>query len=141
MTIQKDVKIRVWNKLTAGLDPENDLCGNIDDIKDNTSYAIDIAVFETASAILNDIEKADELNGHAVLVWLKKKWLIPVPDPEPTEIGTCNVSDMEITMPDWVYETPIGKKAAKEADKIVRSIKEHQNIRFKTSGKSKRKLG
>lgn len=134
---QKQVKERVWNTLTVGLDPENDPCGNIDDIKDNTSYAIDVAIFETASAILNDIEKADELNGHAVLVWLKKKWLIPVPEPEPMDVGACQNTDLigempEVAiLPDFVWETPTGKKAAKEADKIIKSIENHQKKKKK----------
>jgi len=128
---QKNVKERVWKSLTDGLDPENDPMGCIDDLKDNTSYAIDLAVFETATAILEDIEKADEPQNHAILVKLQKKWLVPVPDPEPPEIGTCTASDFtkglpEISVPDWMWNTPRGKKIAKEAKEIVQSIEEHQ---------------
>lgn len=131
MTPQRDVKVRVWDKLTVGLDPENDPCGNIADIEDNTSYAIDVAIYETADAIIKDIEKADDFHNNAILAKLKKKWLVPPVDPEPPEIRTCSGSDIEIIMPDWIDETPTGKKAAKEADKIVRSIKKHQHKKFR----------
>ena len=111
---QKEVKERVWKLITAGLDPENDVCGCIDDIKDNTSYAIDVAIYETAKAILNDIEKADDSLNRGILGWFKLTWLVPVPDPEP------NVPD--VSMPDWIEETPTGKKATEEANEIFQSI-------------------
>ncbi len=116
---QEKIKEIVWNTLTAGLDPEDDPCGNIDDIKDNTSYAIDVSIFHTAEAILKDIEKIDDPKNHAILVWLKKRWLIPVPDPEPMEIGTC-ASDIEIIFPDSIYETPKYQKKKLEDEKRMR---------------------
>ena len=115
---QEEVKERVWKTLTLGLDPENDELGCIDDIKDNVSYAIDVAIFETANAILNDIEKADDSLNRGILNWFKMTWLVPVRDPELT------VPD--VSMPDWIEETPTGKKAAKKAKEIVQSIEEHQ---------------
>lgn len=128
----KEVKERVWKALTAGLDSEHDPCGYIDDIKDNTSYAIDIAIFETAAAILHDIEKADEPQNRAVLVWLKKKWLVPVPKPE------LNIP--EILVPDWIYETPAGKWAAKEADEIVMSFIKHQHKKMEDNKCKKKRV-
>jgi len=135
----KNVKERVWTRLLTGLDPENDPCGNVDDIKDNTSFAIDVAVFETAAAILNDIEKADDFHNNAILVWLKKRWLVPVPEPEPLEIGTCNASEMEIVMPDWIYDTPTGKKAKADADEIVQSIKERRGKKLESEKRIRRR--
>ncbi|MDD5454048.1 MAG: hypothetical protein PHW62_00910 [Candidatus Ratteibacteria bacterium] len=89
------VKERVWDTLTSGLDPEDDPCGDIDDIKDNTSYAIDITIYETAKSILEDIEKADDPKNNAILVRLKKRWLVPCPlDPkDDCACDRCGVAD------------------------------------------------
>lgn len=132
---QEIVKERVWKVLTAGLDPD-DIRGCIDDIKDNTSYAIDVAIFETANAIFEDIWGAACIDCHNKVKVrryhdIKKKWLVPVPEPEPDVL--------DVSVPDWIYETPIGKKAAKDADMIVQSIKEHQMKKMENEKRIRRR--
>jgi len=131
---QKAVKERVFSTLTAGIDPDNDPCGNIDDIRDNNSYAIDVTMYETAKAIFDEFNEAAKALDFGVLARLKKKWLVPVRDPEPPEICTCSVHDLvnnlpEISVPDFVMESPVGKKATREANRIIRSIEERQKQR------------
>lgn len=128
---QKAVKEKVFSTLTVGIDPDNDPWGNYDDIRDNNSYAIDVTMYETAKAIFDEFDEAAKSFDFGVLARLKKNWLVPVRDPELLEIGTCNASDLvkkrpQISVPDFVMESPTGKKATREADKIVRSIEERQ---------------
>jgi hypothetical protein len=145
-TPQQVIKERVWKHLTRGLDPENDECGCIDDIKDNTGYAIDVAILETARAVLEDLWGSQCIDCHsramvAKYKEVKKRWLVPVPDPEDDgECDQCGVSSVakamclekvNIIVPDEFYDTPIGKKSQEEAEKIMKSIEEHQMKRIR----------
>lgn len=56
-SVKTQIKEAVWQDLTIGLDPECDNDGAIDDIKDNTGYAIDMTIKRTAQAIYDDVTK------------------------------------------------------------------------------------
>jgi len=115
---QKKVKERVWKKLTAGLDPDNDPMECIDDIKDNTSYAIDVTIFETGRAIFKELWGDACIDCSSItkvrrFKSIMHKWLVPVCKPEP------NLPD---SMPVWIEDTPTVKEAAEEVDEIFASI-------------------